>query len=635
MSNLPITHMTLYKHGVGFFERRAQFHDQQVALTFRVEDMNDVLKSLTAIDWGEGQVLGIEYATPQTLEERLAGCSIRLSDYHSFMDLLVSLRGRRIRLTLEGEQTESGLLVGLDQPPERQPLATALVSLLIDEHDQVHTFQLGVIRTVDILDERGAGDLRFFLQTSLSQEMHRTVTVRLSAGDHDLTVSYVAPAPTWRVSYRLVAEEDRALLQGWGIFDNRLEEDLTEISLSLVAGMPISFIYDLYTPFTPERPEIKEGGRVAARPPSFGRAKSLAAADALPATRALSAEAPVAMESLRMSADMMEESVSIATQGEDLGELFQYEIQTPVTVGRGQSAMVPIVSTRLDPRKDLIYNGRKQAEHPVATLRLTNESGLTLEKGPVTVLERGNYVGEAMLPFTPEGAELMVPYAVELGVKVREESGQSKQTHSLQISGAFLRIETWDIRYRQYRLTNEMSDAATVLVEHPRTTRYDLFDTPKPEERTDDEYRFEVEVPARGEYDFRVQERRLTHRREDLHKQSYRSLKRYLDTGLIDRRTHDQVTVLLRLWEQLEESKTLVGQLDEKRQKVYAEQQQIQGNLKALGSSQKETALRDRYVGQLESSETDLKALKQQENDTNLEIERLEQAIQDHLADLA
>ncbi len=57
-------------------------------------------------------------------------------------------------------------------------------------------------------------------------------------------MSYIAPAPTWRVSYRLVTGEQRrtrtarALLLGWGIFDNRLEEDLEGISLSLVAGCP-------------------------------------------------------------------------------------------------------------------------------------------------------------------------------------------------------------------------------------------------------------------------------------------------------------------------------------------------------------------------------------------------------------
>ena len=48
MTLLPITHMTLYKHGVGFFERRVSLAGTEVSLTFRVEEMNDILKSLTA-----------------------------------------------------------------------------------------------------------------------------------------------------------------------------------------------------------------------------------------------------------------------------------------------------------------------------------------------------------------------------------------------------------------------------------------------------------------------------------------------------------------------------------------------------------------------------------------------------------
>ena len=39
-----ITCMILYEHGVGYFERRARFTGERVDLSFRVEEMNDVLK---------------------------------------------------------------------------------------------------------------------------------------------------------------------------------------------------------------------------------------------------------------------------------------------------------------------------------------------------------------------------------------------------------------------------------------------------------------------------------------------------------------------------------------------------------------------------------------------------------------
>ena len=376
MTLLPITHMTLYKHGVGFFERRVSLAGTEVSLTFRVEEMNDILKSLTAIDWGGGQVLGVEYATPQTREERLAGCSINLSDDRSLQDLLTGLRGRRVRLLLDQAESLAGSLIGLDDAPEEEPLATALVSVLLDGANQVQAIPLGRVQGVEILDERGAADLRFFLQTSLTQEAYRAVTVRLTPGEHDLSVSYIAPAPTWRVSYRLVVEDKdeqsaesetdaakKALLLGWGIFDNRLEEDLKEISLSLVAGMPISFVYDLYTPFTPKRPEIKEEGRVAAAPVAFEEAMLGApeAPMALEGARSMKMMRAAAPAARSFSADALAEATPVATTGTDLGELFQYVISTPVTVGRGQSAMVPIVSARLEAHKELLYNGIQDA----------------------------------------------------------------------------------------------------------------------------------------------------------------------------------------------------------------------------------------------------------------------------------
>jgi hypothetical protein len=648
MTGLPITHLTLYKHGVGFYERRAAVSGDEVELSFRAEEMNDILKSLTAIDWGGGQVLGVEYATPQTPEERLVGCSIRLDDSRSLQDLLIALRGRRVRLILDQDEEVEGTLVGLDEVEERQPLATSLVSLLRAEAPQVRTVALGRVLGLDILDERGARDLRFFLETSLTQDETRQVTIRLTPGEHDLSVSYIAPAPTWRVSYRLVADgadedEPQALLQGWGIFDNRLEEDLAGISLSLVAGMPISFVYDLYKPHIPERPVVEEEDRVAAAPVDFGPAYEVKAVPearrrGVGATLAASmavmrdgAPAPAPPGRRAISAEALDAAAAVSATGKDLGELFQYVIGTPVTVGRGQSAMVPIISADLAYRKDLLYNGAEFALHPVATLRLENETGLTLERGPVTVLESGAYVGEAVLPYTAAKGEVVVPYAVELGVKVQEQTSSRREIRGLRIESAYLHVEEWDVRRREYQLNNSTADEVVVLVEHPRTAHYSLFGAEEPKERTAEHLRFEVAVPARGESTLRVQERRLLSRREELRKQSYRALQRYLSQGLIDRAAYEKVAELLALWERIGDREERLQQVDKDRAKIYKAQKQIQGNLGPLSKTGKEGTLRAQYIEQLGSSEIQLKALAQEETDLKAEIERLKAELEARL----
>jgi hypothetical protein len=285
--------------------------------------------------------------------------------------------------------------------------------------------------------------------------------------------------------------------------------------------------------------------------------------------------------------------------------------------------MVPILSGKLEYRKDLLYNGAKMPNHPVATLRLENKTGLTLERGPLTVLENGEYVGEAVLPFTANTAELAVPYAVELGIKFSEHADSRRELHSLHVKNAYLHFEHWDIRWREYQAVNSTEQPVTVLIEHPRSQRYDLFDTLSPRETTSDYVRFELEVAPHKEETLRVQERRLISKREALRKQSAKGLRDYLKKGLLEQETHDRLAGILTIWEQIDDKEQALAECDKERQKVYKAQQQIQGNMKALKTEGKEGALRTRYVEQLEISEEQLRALVLQEKALKKEIEAL------------
>jgi chaperonin cofactor prefoldin len=247
------------------------------------------------------------------------------------------------------------------------------------------------------------------------------------------------------------------------------------------------------------------------------------------------------------------------------------------------------------------------------------------------VIDGGDYVGEALLSFTAPGGELVVPHAVELGITVREAASSSRQVHGLQARGSFLHVEEWEVRHREYQLNNATTESMTVLVEHPRTAGYDLFDTPEPEEMTGDALRFKVAVPEKGESTLRVQERRLVSRREELRKQSYRGLKRYLRQGLIDTETHAQLSELLGLWERISDKERALKETEAKRKKIFGAQQQIQGNMGALSATGKEGVLRARYVEQLEASEDELRALDARESSLQEEIERLKGEIRDRI----
>lgn len=622
---LPVTHLTLYKHGVAFFERRARFEGDLVELTLSARDLNDVLKSLAILDHGAGQVLGVQYATPQTREERLAGCTLRLGDAHSLADLLAALRGGRVTLHLDKGETATGLMVGLDAPLPAESLAATLVSVLEDTGGHVTALALSRVQSVEILDERGAADLRFFLETSRATDTTCQVGIRLSPGSHDLWVSYLAPAPAWRVSYRLVADAGRSLLQGWGIFDNQLDEDLDQVRLSLVAGMPISFEYDLSTPYVPARPKVRDESRVAPGPVEFDDDED----EESDVRRMLLCEeesfspSPSIACSPRFSARSMEETTAAQARGRDLGELFEYAIEAPVTVGRGESAMVPIVSDNLPATRALMYNGAKLPDHPVATLLLTNTTGLALERGPVTVLENGAYAGEAILPFTVKGGDMAIPFAVELGVAVHEERNSHREAQGLEIKGHYWSVSEWAVIECAYKVANRTEKPVTVTIEHNLMPGYELSGEEKPKSHTLDAVRFELKVPAQGEATLTVPERRLETRREELKGQPKKTLDWYLKYGFLDKEKHRGLSEALSIWAEMARKEKRLSQTQDKRKEILANQKQIRENLLALGEQGRAGEMRNAYLDRLEKSEAELMANEDEAVALRADIERL------------
>ncbi|HEC22379.1 MAG TPA: hypothetical protein ENI95_05615 [Chloroflexi bacterium] len=627
MSNLPVREIVLYKHGVGFFRREGKVNGSEITLIFRQDEINDVLKSLVVFDREGGQVLGIHYQTPLDRAARLADSSIRLSDRASLCDLLRDLRGRWVILDF-AEETVEGRLIGLDVEDE---VSNSLVSIVTNQRN-VRAFRLKTLRGIRIRDDLAAHDLHFFLDTDMGEDVRRAVTVRLTPGKHKLVVYYVAPSPTWRVSYRLVVEagksglEGSALLQGWGLFDNRLDEDLQDVSVTLVAGQPISFIYDLYTSYIPRRHTVRDEARLAPGPIEYDAALPTPAPEPemLPQAMKVSRKLPAAMAEARSMRDKMEETVSPAVEAREAGEFFQYVVTTPVSVKRGESALVPIISSNLSCVKELLYNGAKLPAHPVAALRFTNTTGLTLERGPVTIVEDGEYRGEAVLPFSRVDGDVYLPYAVELGIQITEREQTRTEMAGLSIAAAtsigrrrksagddegYLIIQEYHVRSVTYTLENRTAQDHTVTIEAPIRTGYELFDTVAPDEETATERRWRVYVSAHSTAEFAYHERQLTRRYEEIRNLDYTRLQRFLSERWLDQETFDRLAGLLDSLAFIQNARAEQERLRAERQEIYERQAQLRENLNALKPMGEEGILRNRMLQQMEATEDRLGAI--------------------------
>src|SRR5438105_9941575 len=138
-----------------------------------------------------------------------------------------------------------------------------------------------------------------------------------------------------------------------------------------------------------------------------------------------------------------------------LGDLFEYSIEHPVTIRRNQSALVPIVLRPFDGRPVLLHNSRTRRENPMRAVEFHNTTGLTLEGGPVTVLEGGSYVGEAMLETLKPDEKRLIPYAVELSVHVLDNvESFTEKVHKVVIRDGRLTRHSSQVRQTTYHLDN-------------------------------------------------------------------------------------------------------------------------------------------------------------------------------------
>lgn len=649
---LPVKEMVLYKHGIGFFVRAGEVSGTQIVLNFRVDEINDVLKSLAVFDRSGGQVLGVDYQTPMDRDDRLKNSSINLAANHSLTDLIEGVRGRQVHVEVRPDEGQlfsiSGRVVGYETSlvqEGRDSLTRSVMVMILDETGSMRFVNSREIRALRVADELSERDLNYFLNTVMSEDNRRSVTLRLSDGDHDLVLYYVAPSPTWRVSYRLVAESDAeesgkgaALLQGWGLFDNRLDEDLEDVRLTLVAGQPISFIYELYASRIPERPHVGDIVRAAPRPQNYKSEMSRSAPARLlrrlePGMQAdeFAQAEPMAMAA-GMSMDDAASSVMTTAETKDSGETFQYVVSTPVSVQRGQSAMVPIISSRISYERELLYNRAKLPDHPVAALRFKNDSGLTLERGPVTVVEDGEYRGEAVLPFTKNETEVYVPFAVELGIEVTEFQNQQTITAGLNIEGGIIIYEDYLTERTTYKIQNNTPrDQVVTIEQNVHEDESELYDTRSPDASGADYWRWRVEVKAQSLTEFSVRTRRRISRRQAVLQLKYEELARFLKKQWIGESVFEALHDILRTVERIEEFKRGMEERDEKRQRIYDEQEQLRSNLGALTGAGRESELRDRLLTQLTSSQDRLDALGREDEQARRDLQAAEKKLAEML----
>jgi hypothetical protein len=90
-------------------------------------------------------------------------------------------------------------------------------------------------------------------------------------GPHELRLSYVTEAPSWKPSYRVVIEKGgKVNVQAWAIVDNTSGEDWQNVNLGVGSSSALSFHYDLRSVRLVQRETLQADTLFALAPPTGG-----------------------------------------------------------------------------------------------------------------------------------------------------------------------------------------------------------------------------------------------------------------------------------------------------------------------------------------------------------------------------
>ncbi|MEX2536695.1 MAG: hypothetical protein WD273_13950 [Trueperaceae bacterium] len=493
-TDLPITRVILFTSGIGYFEHAGTVEGNvQIELSVPGEDMDDLLQSLVLQDFDGGTIRPVRYASRDPLSRILAGYSLDLSADPTLAALLSQARGERI--TIETSERMSGTIVTVEQHtvPEQETLTYMTLSTATG----LKRIELGEVRSIRFVRDELQSELEEALAAVARYRGDEDKPVRLSFegdGQRRVSVGYIREMPVWKTSYRLLlGDEGEAELQGWAIFDNPTDLDLENVSVSFVAGQPISFLSDLYEPIYIERRRIEANTASGVSARAFA-ADSVAEAEER-AQQEFAAAARLAPPAA--TPQLSGAGLSAMAQGAQTGATFEYRVNGPVTIGRHESAMIPIVSGPVEAHRLSIYDPQGHAVHPLRGVRLQNDTRLHLAAGPISVFDEGGFTGNALISDIVPDDSRVLAFAADLELEVTTASdSRPEEVVAVAIQNGLVETSQRQRITTRYDIEASGSEPRFLVIEHPRRDGFEVTAPETTPATTPQSYRFGVAIGA-------------------------------------------------------------------------------------------------------------------------------------------
>lgn len=321
--------------------------------------------------------------------------------------------------------------------------------------------------------------------------------------------------------------------------------------------------------------------------------------------------------------------VSAAATGGEIGDLFEYRIDQPVTVTRNRSALIPIVQTKMDGERVSVYNESVRQDRPMSGVLLKNSTALTLESGSLTVLDGDAYAGEALMDRLKAKEQRIVSFALDLGTHVRVRSKADREPAKLikAVNGVF-QVHYFQSEQRVYQVTNQTDRPKVLYIEYPMRDGWILSeDSPKPDYTTQRYYRFRVELKGLEEKEITINLRQPLMDSYQLTSLSKTDLELFISRKYIDEATRAKLAKVIDIRGSIGQLDARLESFDDEVEKIEDDQERLRENIESLSKTPEAKTLIARYIAKAGEQETRLEEMEKERRTLTTQRQELEKEL--------
>ncbi|HWU36907.1 MAG TPA: hypothetical protein VN203_04610, partial [Candidatus Acidoferrum sp.] len=289
------------------------------------------------------------------------------------------------------------------------------------------------------------------------------------------------------------------------------------------------------------------------------------------------------------------------------------------------------INANIQAEKVSIYNSAVLAKNPLNGAYLTNDTGLKMLGGPLTVFDGGMYAGDATIDNLAPKDKRLVSYAIDLDMTVDSTFQDSSQITALKIVQGVLqlkRLQTWA---QKYIVKNKADEQRQLVIEHPFRPDRTLVEPAKFEEKTAAVYRFRLPVKKDSTQELMAREEKVITEEIAILGCPTDSLVVYSKSDKITKKVRDALLEAVRMKQEITVSQNKLSSLNNQLQSIQSGQDRLRKNIQTVG---RDSELGRRYLKKLSEEENQIEQLNRTIQETRDRSEEQQKALANYLKNL-